>query len=89
MLKFSLKKNDSKNVKLLFLYIHTQHTLVGRAMGTIILPNLPRLRPSHLLMLNYLQQNTPTVLAFGIRKKAYICILHRAKNAFNLVYSSF
>ena len=69
-------------------YIYT-HTLVGQAMGTIILPNLPRLRPSHLLMLNYLQQNTPTVLAFAIRKKAYICILHRAKNAFNLVYSSF
>ena len=57
------------------------HTF-GWAIGTIVLPNLHRLRPSHTIMLNYLQQNTPTVLDFGIRKKAYICILLRDKNAY-------
>ena len=40
-------------------------------------------------MLNYLQQNTATVLAFGIRKKAYICNLRRNKNAFNLSIFNF
>ena len=55
----------------------------------LVLHSLQFILQSTFLMLNYLQQNTPTVLAFGIRKKAYICISRRDKNAFNLYIFNF